>query len=86
MAPRSSIGQESDVSKKESTEEKGEVKVKGTLAQIVKKLVKTGKEKGFVTYDELNKAIPTLVSDELLKNFLNIFCIFSSYFSSVNLF
>ena len=59
MAPRSSIGQESDVSKKESTEEKGEVKVKGTLAQIVKKLVKTGKEKGFVTYDEINKAIPT---------------------------
>ena len=59
MAPRSSIGQESDVSKKEATEEKGEVKVKGTLAQIVKKLVKTGKEKGFVTYDEINKAIPT---------------------------
>ncbi|HIF25052.1 MAG TPA: RNA polymerase sigma factor RpoD [Micavibrio sp.] len=59
MAPRSSIGQESDVSKKETTEEKGEVKVKGTLAQIVKKLVKTGKEKGFVTYDEINKAIPT---------------------------
>ncbi|MEC7028360.1 MAG: RNA polymerase sigma factor region1.1 domain-containing protein, partial [Pseudomonadota bacterium] len=47
------------MSKKESTEEKGEVKVKGTLAQIVKKLVKTVKEKGFVTYDEINKAIPT---------------------------
>ncbi len=32
--------------------------VKGTLAQIVKKLVKQGKEKGYVTYDQLNKALP----------------------------
>ncbi len=32
--------------------------VKGTLAQIVKKLVKDGKEKGYITYDQLNKALP----------------------------
>jgi len=32
--------------------------VKGTLAQIVKKLVKQGKDKGYVTYDQLNKALP----------------------------
>ncbi len=32
--------------------------VKGTLAQIVKKLVKQGKEKGYVTYDALNKMLP----------------------------
>ncbi|MCI5061053.1 MAG: RNA polymerase sigma factor RpoD [Alphaproteobacteria bacterium] len=32
--------------------------VKGTLAQIVKKLVKQGKEKGYITYDQLNKALP----------------------------
>ncbi len=32
--------------------------VKGTLAQIVKKLVKEGKEKGYITYDQLNKALP----------------------------
>ncbi|MEM9469348.1 MAG: RNA polymerase sigma factor RpoD [Pseudomonadota bacterium] len=39
-------------------EEESKPKVKGTLAQIVKKLVKQGKEKGYVTYDELNKALP----------------------------
>jgi RNA polymerase primary sigma factor len=33
-------------------------KVKGTLAQIVKKLVKQGKDKGYVTYDQLNKLLP----------------------------
>ena len=32
--------------------------VKGTLAQIVKKLVKQGKSKGYITYDQLNKALP----------------------------
>ena len=31
---------------------------KGTLAQIVKKLVTKAKERGYVTYDELNKALP----------------------------
>ncbi|NQZ13707.1 MAG: RNA polymerase sigma factor RpoD [Alphaproteobacteria bacterium] len=32
--------------------------IKGTLAQIVKKLVKQGKEKGYLTYDQLNAALP----------------------------
>jgi RNA polymerase primary sigma factor len=31
---------------------------KGSLEQIVKKLVKKGKEQGFITYDEMNKALP----------------------------
>jgi RNA polymerase primary sigma factor len=50
---------------KESTdsEESGEAgqqtsTVKGTLAQIVKKLVAKGKERGYITYDELNAALP----------------------------
>ncbi len=32
--------------------------IKGTLSQVVKKLVKEGKKKGYVTYDTLNKALP----------------------------
>ncbi len=32
--------------------------VKGSLAQIVKKLISKSKERGYVTYDELNKALP----------------------------
>jgi len=35
-----------------------EVISKGSVETIVKKLVKKGKEKGFVTYDELNKVLP----------------------------
>ena len=31
---------------------------KGTLAQIVKKLISKGKERGYITYDELNAALP----------------------------
>ncbi len=31
---------------------------KGSLAQIVKKLVTKGKERGYITYDELNAALP----------------------------
>ena len=31
---------------------------KGSLGSIVKKLVTKGKEKGFLTYDEINKALP----------------------------
>ncbi len=52
-------------SKKSTKAEKEEVedeapkrKIKGTLAQIVKKLVKQGKDKGYITYDQLNKALP----------------------------
>ncbi len=32
---------------------------KGSLESVIKKLVKTGKEKGFLTYDEISKAMPT---------------------------
>lgn len=32
--------------------------VKGSLAQIVKKLISKSKERGYITYDELNKALP----------------------------
>ncbi len=42
----------------EEEEDAPKRKVKGTLAQIVKKLVKQGKDKGYVTYDQLNKALP----------------------------
>ena len=44
-----------DGAEEEATPKKA---IKGTLAQIVKKLVKQGKEKGYVTYDKLNKALP----------------------------
>lgn len=39
-------------------EDAQETASKGSLASIVKKLVAKGKEKGFLTYDEINKAIP----------------------------
>ena len=40
---------------------------KGSLAQIVKKLVAKGKEKGAISYDELNKALPAeeFTSDQI---------------------
>ncbi len=43
---------------KEQEEERSEPKAKGSLEQIVKRLIKKGKERGFVTYDEINAAIP----------------------------
>ena len=39
-------------------DESGEGKPAGSLESIVKGLVKKGKERGFVTYDEINKALP----------------------------
>ena len=45
------------VSEKES-EDNQETTSKGSVASVVKKLVKKGKEKGFLTYDEINKALP----------------------------
>ena len=56
MATRST-GQQV-VSEKDQEEERGETKVKGSLEQIVKQLIKKGKDRGFVTYDEINAAIP----------------------------
>ncbi|MEC7576541.1 MAG: RNA polymerase sigma factor region1.1 domain-containing protein, partial [Pseudomonadota bacterium] len=35
-----------------------EVGSAGSIASVVKKLNKIGKERGFITYDELNKALP----------------------------
>lgn len=43
---------------KKQDEDTSSGKGKGSLESIVKKLVKTGKEKGFLTYDQINKAIP----------------------------
>ncbi len=45
------------VSDKEQ-EDTGAAATTGSLEQIVKKLVAKGKERGFVTYDELNAALP----------------------------
>ena len=42
----------------ESAEDTQETVAGGSLETIVKKLVKKGKEKGFLTYDEINKALP----------------------------
>jgi RNA polymerase primary sigma factor len=45
------------VSEKQNEENQASAK-KGSLASVVKKLVKQGKEKGFLTYDEINKTLP----------------------------
>jgi len=45
------------VSEKQN-EEPQESRPKGSFASIVKKLVTKGKERGFLTYEEINKAIP----------------------------
>ncbi|MEM7679407.1 MAG: RNA polymerase sigma factor RpoD [Pseudomonadota bacterium] len=41
-----------------SNENQGTTKSKGSLESVVKKLVKKGKEQGFLTYDAINKALP----------------------------
>ncbi len=55
MASKNTVGNlaVSEKEQEESRESSG-----GSLAAIVKKLVAKGKERGFVTYDELNKALP----------------------------
>ncbi len=74
MTPRSSIGNQAVTKKKtpkenlETNENEDEddkdsdatvsKKPKGSLATIVKQLVKKGKTQGFVTYDEINNALP----------------------------
>ncbi len=57
MAVRTGSGQKA-VSEKEPQDENRETVVKGSLETVVKQLVKKGKEKGFVTYDEINNALP----------------------------
>ena len=62
IAPKKSAANKNDddAEDEDDGEDEGSQKrtVKGTLAQIVKKLVKEGKEKGYITYDQLNKALP----------------------------
>ena len=50
-------------------EEGSETIAKGSLETIVKKLVKKGKEKGFLTYDEINKSLPAeeFSSEQILQ-------------------
>jgi RNA polymerase primary sigma factor len=62
-APKKIVAKKSTTAKEageEAEEEEVSPKrvIKGTIAQIVKKLVKLGKDKGYVTYDQLNKALP----------------------------
>ena len=59
-APKKTAANKNTKKDDDSSEEEATTKraVKGTLAQIVKKLVKQGKEKGYITYDQLNKALP----------------------------
>jgi len=58
-AANKNASDEDDEDAEDSEEESSQKRtVKGTLAQIVKKLVKQGKEKGYITYDQLNKALP----------------------------
>ena len=68
MTPRSSIGNQAVTKKKTTNDDvetnenekdsKSKVKPKGSLASVVKKLVKKGKTQGYVTYDEVNGALP----------------------------
>jgi RNA polymerase primary sigma factor len=46
------------VSEKQQNDDAQDSRPKGSLASIVKKLVSRGKDKGFLTYDEINKSIP----------------------------
>ncbi len=58
-AAKGKNGKDDDSDAEGETEEGGATRTtKGTLAQVVKKLVSKAKERGYVTYDELNKALP----------------------------
>ncbi len=56
--PAKKVAAKKKASDDSSQEESPKRVVKGTLAQVVKKLVKQGKDKGYITYDQLNKALP----------------------------
>ena len=63
-----SVGNLSVSEKQEETQDTQEPAAKkGSLAAVVKKLVKQGKDKGFLTYDEINKALPAneFASDQI---------------------
>ncbi|MGB0719768.1 MAG: RNA polymerase sigma factor RpoD [Bdellovibrionales bacterium] len=55
------------VSEKQNEDNTEGAATSGSLASVVKKLVKQGKEKGFLTYDEINKALPAneFASDQI---------------------
>ncbi len=57
MSPRSSTGQVK-VSREKKVKKTDAATGKGSLQSIIKKLVKDGKDKGFLTFEEINKAIP----------------------------
>lgn len=40
-------------------EEEDDIALKGVVAKNIKKLIEKGKERGYVTYDELNRLLPT---------------------------
>src|SRR5687768_5457883 len=56
-----------DKTEQDNAEETASPVPKGSLESIVKKLVKKGKDKGFLTYDEINRAIPAeeFTSDQI---------------------
>src|SRR5262245_37809133 len=59
MATKAKVAKKAKVKAGEKpSEDAAETGAKGSLAAIVKKLVAKGKEKGFLTYDEINKALP----------------------------
>ena len=49
-----------------TTEESGDSPLLDTMGAAVKKMVAKGKEQGYVTYDDLNTALPPL---NLLKHY-----------------
>ncbi|HTK83801.1 MAG TPA: RNA polymerase sigma factor region1.1 domain-containing protein, partial [Patescibacteria group bacterium] len=57
MAARSKTGQQA-AGEKDADENREGAAVKGNLETIVKALVKKGKDKGVITIDEFNKALP----------------------------
>src|SRR5690242_21079632 len=53
----------------ETREEAAEAPLLDTIAAAIKKMVAKGKERGYVTYDELNAALPTeQVSSEQIED------------------
>lgn len=53
MVAKANEGQET-----EATEEADDLPLQGALAKTVKKIIAKGKERGYITYDEINKLLP----------------------------
>ncbi|MDB2682992.1 RNA polymerase sigma factor RpoD [Alphaproteobacteria bacterium] len=51
-------GAKAEAAQEEDAEEEQGKKLSGSIETVLKKLIKGGKAKGFLTYDEINKAIP----------------------------